>query len=377
VTETPCGQEGLLAWFGEVDVYLFDQLLRGRITPDMRILDAGCGHGRNLHHLLRCGADVHGVDRDPGAVEEMRRLAEELAPELPRDRFQAAEVAHLPYDDATFDAVLSSAVLHFADDEDHFEAMLLEMWRVLRPGGVLFARLASSIGLESRIRHLEGRRFALPDGTERFLVDAPYLQGLQELLGAEPLDPLKTTLVEDRRAMTTWVLRRRGRPTPSPRAAAARRRATAPMGVLLDRIRSLVYRLGPRPPGVDEGGAEDDPAEGRDGQGESPAEGRTGGPGGSAPGGMPRDAGRERPRGSGPPDWERDDEEALVTAAAGYGEHARELAGELAAALARLRTAGADGSGEASWPAELDRAKRALSGLETVVLVEDALHGDG
>ncbi|MDX1578091.1 MAG: class I SAM-dependent methyltransferase, partial [Gemmatimonadota bacterium] len=41
--------------FGDLDIYLFDQLLRGRITPDMRVLDAGCGNGRNLIYLRRVG----------------------------------------------------------------------------------------------------------------------------------------------------------------------------------------------------------------------------------------------------------------------------------------------------------------------------------
>jgi hypothetical protein len=170
--------------------------------------------------------------------------------------------------------------------------------------------------------------------------------------------------------MTTWVLRRRGRPTPSPRAAAARRRATAPIGVLLDRIRSLVYRLGPRPPGEEERG------EGEGGP-EGPAEGRDGEPAGSAPGEAIRAGGRESPRGSRPTLWDQEVEEALVTAAAGYGEHARELAGELAAALERLRDVETRPTRGAGWRAEVDRAKGALSGLETVVLVEDALREGG
>ena len=46
----------LRAQFGAIDVYLFDQLLRGAIRPGMRVLDAGCGSGRNLVYLLREGS---------------------------------------------------------------------------------------------------------------------------------------------------------------------------------------------------------------------------------------------------------------------------------------------------------------------------------
>lgn len=202
----PCGPEALLARFGHIDVYLFDQLLRGRITPAMRVLDAGCGSGRNAHYLLGCGADVHGVDADPAQVERVRALAAALAPGLPRDNFQVGDLARLPFADGFFGAVVCSAVLHFAEDEARFEAMVGEMWRVLAPGGTFFARLASTIGIESRVTPRRGRWHGLPDGSDRFLVDEAYLLAVGEALGARLLDPLKTTNVQNQRAMTTWVL---------------------------------------------------------------------------------------------------------------------------------------------------------------------------
>ncbi len=200
----------LRARFGAIDIYLFDQLLKGRFDGVTTVLDAGCGSGRNLVYFLRGGFEVFGTDRDAGAIGGTRRLAAELAPHAPADRFQAAAVEAMPFGDASMDAVLSSAVLHFADDEAHFDAMLAEMWRVLRPGGLFFARLASSIGMESRVQPIQGRRSRLPDGSERFLVDEPFLTQRAARLSAVPLDPLKTTIVQNARAMTTWCLRKPG-----------------------------------------------------------------------------------------------------------------------------------------------------------------------
>ncbi|HEV2147279.1 MAG TPA: class I SAM-dependent methyltransferase [Longimicrobiaceae bacterium] len=211
----------LRAWLGEIDVYLFDQILKGRFVPGMRLLDAGCGRGRNLRYLLGAGFEVYGVDRDPAAVEAARRLAGELRPGLPADRFRAEPVERTSFPDAAFDAVLSSAVLHFARDPDHFAAMLAEAWRVLRPGGIFFARLASDIGIEDRVRSLGGRRFALPDGTERFLVDEAMLRDAAARLGAESLEPLRTVNVDGLRCMTTWCLRRAGQPSPDRPSPAA------------------------------------------------------------------------------------------------------------------------------------------------------------
>jgi len=194
--------------FGRIDIYVFDQLMRGRITPQMRVLDAGCGDGRNSHYLLRCGTNIHGVDVDPDQVDRIRALAARLAPTLPGDRFQLASLTDLPFEAHHFDAVICSAVLHFAATQAEFETMVFEMWRVLSPAGVFFARLASTIGIEDRVRSTGGRRHRLPDGTDRFLVDEDYLLDLSERLGGTLLDPLKTTNVQSLRAMTTWVLRK-------------------------------------------------------------------------------------------------------------------------------------------------------------------------
>ncbi len=106
------------------------------------------------------------------------------------------------------DVVICSAVLHFARDDDQFQAMLHGVWRVLKPGGLLFCRLASSIGLEHQVRRVMGRRFLLPDGSERYLVDEALLREAADQLGGQMIDPLKTTLVHNERSMTTWVVRK-------------------------------------------------------------------------------------------------------------------------------------------------------------------------
>ncbi|MET0551935.1 MAG: class I SAM-dependent methyltransferase [Vicinamibacteria bacterium] len=195
-------------FFGSIDIYLFDQLLKGRLQPDMRLLDAGCGSGRNLPYFLRHGFEVSAVDADPRAVAEVRALAARLAPQLPAENFRAERLEALTFPDAAFDAVLASAVLHFADDDAHFEAMVRGCWRVLRPGGIFFARLASSIGLEGAVRPLGGGRFHLPDGSDRYLVSEARLDAVTTALRAEPLEPLKTVNVAGQRCMTTWCVRK-------------------------------------------------------------------------------------------------------------------------------------------------------------------------
>jgi len=190
--------------FGQIDIYLFDQLLRGRIRPGMRVLDAGCGAGRNLVYFLREGYEVFGVDSDAHAIDYLRRLA----PWLPASNFRVEAIEAMTFPDGFADVVLSSAVLHFARSEDHFRAMLLGTWRVVKPGGLMFCRLASSIGMEDRMRRVEGRRFRVPDWSERYLVDEVLLVKLTAELGGQLADPIKTTVVQDQRCMTTWILQK-------------------------------------------------------------------------------------------------------------------------------------------------------------------------
>jgi SAM-dependent methyltransferase len=198
----------LASLVGSIDIYLFDQILRGRTPPGTSVFDAGCGPGRNLVHFLREGYDVAGVDPDPGSIHAVRALARSLAPALPESNFRAEPVEANGFADGSRDFVVSSAVLHFARDEAHFRAMLEGTWRVVRRGGILFCRLASTIGMEVRFTPAGNGRFRLPDGSERFLVDAGALERLTRELGGELADPLKTTVVQDRRCMTTWVVRR-------------------------------------------------------------------------------------------------------------------------------------------------------------------------
>ncbi|QNR86849.1 class I SAM-dependent methyltransferase [Pedobacter riviphilus] len=194
--------------FGNIDIYLFDQLLKGTYDGCKTVLDAGCGTGRNLLYFLRSGVQVYGVDQNPEAIAQLKDLAGAFPHINPEENFRIAAVEQLPFENESFDLVISSAVLHFAENQEHFEAMLSSMWRVLKPGGYFFCRLASEIGIESLVRFIGNGRYILPDGSERFLVNQEMLARLTKKLGGQLHEPIKTTNVQNMRAMTTWCVRK-------------------------------------------------------------------------------------------------------------------------------------------------------------------------
>lgn len=201
-------QQNLLHQFGNIDIYLFDQLLKGRFDNCHKVLDAGCGGGRNLVYFLQNGYEVYGIDQSAQAIEAVKELSAALAPANPLNNFMVSSVEDIPFGDNYFDLVISSAVLHFANSDEHFEKMLLAMWRVLKPGGYLFARLASNIGIEALVQPLGNNRFLLPDGSRRYLVTEETLLRYTSALKGELYEPIKTTNVQNLRCMTTWCVRK-------------------------------------------------------------------------------------------------------------------------------------------------------------------------
>lgn len=194
--------------YGNIDIYLFDQLLKGHYSHCQKVIDVGCGGGRNLVYFLNNGFEVYGIDPNPAAINTVKALAESLSPTHPLINFRVSSAEDMPFGEEYFDLLICSAVLHFAKNEMHFKEMLLTMWKVIKPGGFFFARLASDIGIEELISPLGNGRYLLPDGTERFLVNEQTLLNYTKELNGYLYEPVKTTNVQNLRCMTTWCLQK-------------------------------------------------------------------------------------------------------------------------------------------------------------------------
>jgi SAM-dependent methyltransferase len=199
-------QADILSLLGATDIYLVDQIMKGRYRADDVLLDAGCGGGRNLQWFLRNDFRIYGVDSNADAIQGLQKEH----PSLPPNRFQVCPVEKMPFEPGFFDGIICSAVLHFAHNTQHFLAMMCELYRVLKPGGSLFIRTASDIGIETRVQLVGDGVYHIPDGSTRFLLTRKVLQQLLEHFPFYFLDEFKTVNVNDQRSMSTLMLQRPG-----------------------------------------------------------------------------------------------------------------------------------------------------------------------
>jgi tellurite methyltransferase len=191
------------ALIGSTDIYLVDQIMKGRYKMNDTILDAGCGYGRNLHWFLRNNVVIYGVDQDVNAIHDLQRRHPTIA-----GRFRQSAVEKVPFENDQFDHIISSAVLHFAKDTAHFRQMIAEMVRVLKPLGSLFIRMTSDIGIEDKVQLIGEGVYDIPDGSRRFLLTRTLLADIMQKNRLSFLEPLKTVNVNDIRCMSTVVLMR-------------------------------------------------------------------------------------------------------------------------------------------------------------------------
>lgn len=194
---------------GSIDIYLLDQILKGRFEKNFKILDAGCGEGRNLIYFVQNGYQVFGTDKNEDSVRMLKHVVNSVNKGYPLDRFMVGDIEKMPFETDEFDAVISSAVLHFAENKEHLLRMLAELVRVLKPNGILFARMASDVGMKDKIKPLGEGRFYLPDGSVRYLLTKELLNEIINEFGFEFLEPFKTVIVDDKRCMSTLVLRKK------------------------------------------------------------------------------------------------------------------------------------------------------------------------
>ena len=198
---------GLKEALGKTDMYLIDLLQKGYFDKQLKVLDAGCGTGRNIWMFAQLGHKIDVCDQNEESIVRINQeiISRNLATDLVNAR--VAEIGDLPYSNNTFNFVICNAVLHFAKDQVHFKEMMKDLTRILKSRGVLFLRFVSSHTF-GNIGSKFNQVMALPDGSNRFVVDEFWLKNeLIPNLNLSYAEEFKTINVDHKRTMTTLVLR--------------------------------------------------------------------------------------------------------------------------------------------------------------------------
>lgn len=196
-------ENNLQSLLGQTDIYLIDQIMKGRYTATDNILDAGCGNGRNMFWFVQNGYNVNGIDNSEVAIAEIKDRYPGQS-----NHFGVAAIENSGFKDDHFDHIICSAVLHFAKSNAHFNSMLKELARILKPGGSLFIRMTSDIGIEDKVKLIGDGVYLIPDGSTRFLLTRYLLIECMQQYHFSFAEPVKTTNVADERCMSTLVLQK-------------------------------------------------------------------------------------------------------------------------------------------------------------------------
>ena len=189
---------------GQTDIYLIDQIMKDRYVADDIILDAGCGSGRNMYWFLKNGFTIIGIDINEVAIEELKVNY----PGLSENSYLVSPLENTPFARNHFNHIICSAVLHFAKSLAQFSSMFTELVRILKPGGTLFIRMTSDIGIEEKVTPITDGVYTIPDGSTRFLLTKQLLIAAMKQNKLSFMEPLKTVNVDDVRCMSILLLQK-------------------------------------------------------------------------------------------------------------------------------------------------------------------------
>ena len=185
-----------------MDLFLLDLILKGKIPENARILDAGCGEGRNAIYFIQEGYEYLGIDSDESKI----RLAQYMSSNISTSKaiFKVGDIRQMR-DNATFDLVICSRVLHFAESENDFFEMWSSISEQVSQGGMIYISMDSKI--DNALGHpVENGRFEFPDGAVRFAITDSIYQEIKK--GFELVEPLKTLVQNETRAQSFFTLRK-------------------------------------------------------------------------------------------------------------------------------------------------------------------------
>lgn len=183
---------------GNIDLFLLDQILKGRFEQAESILEVGCGEGRNLTYFIRNGYDVWGIDNNPTALKMLHMMGRSLHKTFDKEKFIEADISGIPFPPQSFDAIICASVLHFLPSEDAFFAAWDTMMKVLRKDGFLFLSMYSNIPFPGKMQ------------SDFFLLTGTLYQTVLHRYKLQEVEPVKTVAMGNTQPLAYLILQKQG-----------------------------------------------------------------------------------------------------------------------------------------------------------------------
>lgn len=182
---------------GNADLLLIDQILRGKFQPGNRILDAGCGEGRNMVYFIRNGYPLYGIDKDPESVAMARMMAASINRSYTTENIIHSSIEENPFPDGFFDLVICINVLHHARNTDHFNRMIDSMARILKKDGMMYLVMESRIRPEWQVTSSKAGGKGQSKTDKKVYLTAELLETMTSGKSLERTGKIRSYLVED------------------------------------------------------------------------------------------------------------------------------------------------------------------------------------
>lgn len=193
--------------FGDIDLELLDLILKGNFSSVKKILDVGCGEGRNLIYFFQRDFDVYAIDTDQSSVDLVKYMARSFGKDPQKILQRSIFEDHT--DIARMDAIICSRVLHFCENEKEFLNGWKNIIQILKPGGLLYFSSDSMIGFQDHVSKLSDHKYQFTDGSVRFLLSTELLSKMDVSDSFEYLSPVKTIHYADQHAQSILCLKKK------------------------------------------------------------------------------------------------------------------------------------------------------------------------